>query len=107
MALFITSVPSSDRPAFLGFQHYSLFPRQLPSLLLSLALRQAECRELAAEAPGRYGGEREVSVSGEKRGRRASPHMHAKTTVSITGGRLLLLLRPADEQRPALPMRRT
>lgn len=51
-ALFITSVPSSDPPAFLRFQHYSQFPRQLPSLLLSLALRQADCRELAAEAPG-------------------------------------------------------
>lgn len=73
-------------------------------------MRQAESKELAAEAPGRYRGEREVSASGKKRSRRASPHMHAKT-MSITGGRLLLLLQPEDEQRhicrAALPMRRT
>lgn len=74
-------------------------------------MKQVECRGLAAEAPERYRGEREVSVSGEKRSRRASLHAHAKTTVSVTGGRLLLLLRPAAEQRDigraALPMRRT
>lgn len=74
-------------------------------------MKQPECRKLAAKGPERYGGER-VSVSGEKRSRRASPGVHAKTIVSITGGRLLLLLVwPATEQRDicraALPMRRT
>lgn len=61
-------------------------------------MKQAECRELTAKAPERYGGEREVSASGEER-RRASPCVHAKTIVSITGRRLLLLLWPAAEHR--------
>lgn len=62
-------------------------------------MKQAECRELTAKAPERFGGEREVSASGEERSRRASPCVHAKTIVSITGRRLLLLLWPAAECR--------